>query len=53
MSKNTTAGRADGFEQHLEHATVDEALEQVTAALKRDARRGHPDACVGRRRRSP
>ena len=28
MSKNTTAGRAYGFERHLDHATVDEALEQ-------------------------
>ena len=36
MSKNTTAGRAYGFERHLDHATVDEALEQVTAALKRE-----------------
>lgn len=36
MSQNTTAGRAYGFERHLEHATVDEALERVTAALKRE-----------------
>jgi uncharacterized protein (DUF302 family) len=36
MSRNTTAGRAYGFEQRLEHATVDEALERVTDALKRE-----------------
>lgn len=36
MSQNTTAGRTYGFERHLEHATVDEALERVTAALKRE-----------------
>ncbi|MBI4486983.1 MAG: DUF302 domain-containing protein [Acidobacteria bacterium] len=34
MNQNTSAGRAYGFEQQLEHATVDEALERVTAALK-------------------
>jgi len=36
MSHNTTAGRAYGFEQRLERATVDEALERVTDALKRE-----------------
>ena len=36
MSHNTTAGRAYGFEQRLERATVDEALERVTNALKRE-----------------
>ncbi len=36
MNQNTSAGRAYGFEQHLEHATVDEALERVTAELKRE-----------------
>ena len=34
MNQNTSAGRAYGFEQQLDHATVDEALERVTAALK-------------------
>ena len=36
MSQNTTAGRAYGFERRLERATVDEALERVTGALKRE-----------------
>lgn len=34
MNQNTSGGRAYGFEQQLDHATVDEALERVTAALK-------------------
>ena len=36
MSQNTITGRAYGFERHLEHATVEEAHERVTAALKRE-----------------
>ena len=36
MSQNTITGRAYGFERHLEHANVEEALERVTAALKRE-----------------
>ena len=36
MNQNTTAGRAYGFEQRLEHATVDVALKRVTDALKRE-----------------
>ena len=36
MSQNTITGRAYGFERNLEHATVEEALERVTAALKRE-----------------
>jgi len=36
MSQNTTAGRAYGFERRLENATVDEALDRVTNALKRE-----------------
>ena len=36
MSHNATAGRAYGFEQRLDRATVDEALERVTDALKRE-----------------
>jgi len=36
MSQKATAGRTYGFERHLEHATVDEALERVAAALKRE-----------------
>lgn len=36
MSQNTIAGRTYGFEQRLGHATVDEALDRVTDALKRE-----------------
>ena len=36
MNRNTAVSCAYGFEQHLEHATVDEAVERVTAALKRE-----------------
>jgi uncharacterized protein (DUF302 family) len=36
MSQNTTTGRAYGFERRLENATVDEALDRVTNALKRE-----------------
>jgi uncharacterized protein (DUF302 family) len=36
MSQNTTVGRVYGFERHLEHATVDEALVRATAALQRE-----------------
>jgi uncharacterized protein (DUF302 family) len=34
MTHDTTADRTYGFEQRLEHTTVAEALERVTAALK-------------------
>ena len=36
MSQNATAGRAYGFERHLERATVEQALDRVTAALKQE-----------------
>jgi len=36
MNQNTGAVRAYGFEQHLAKTTLDEALERVTAALKRE-----------------
>jgi uncharacterized protein (DUF302 family) len=36
MSLETSAGRAYGFERRLEQVTVDEALERVTDALKRE-----------------
>ena len=34
MTNRTTAGRTYGFEKRLEHTTVADALERVTAALK-------------------
>ena len=36
MREKTTVGRAYGFEQRLEHATVNEAVERVTTALQRE-----------------
>jgi uncharacterized protein (DUF302 family) len=36
MREKTTAKRGYGFEQRLEHATVNEAVERVTAALQRE-----------------
>jgi uncharacterized protein (DUF302 family) len=36
MSEKTTVGRGYGFEQRLEHATVTEATQRVTAALQRE-----------------
>jgi uncharacterized protein (DUF302 family) len=36
MSSNASAGCAYGFERRLEQATVDQALERVTAALKQE-----------------
>jgi len=36
MNEKPTVGRAYGFERHLANATVDQGLERVTAALKRE-----------------